>query len=118
MRGALRADFSVRGVWEEQRVAYFDNRILNADAPSRLERNTSWKTTLNSAANEKRNNKYKVACEDIRASFTPLVCTTDGCFTIGKYEGVCVTHSQFFFWGEALYGGSGFKRFVMGTIKT
>ena len=35
---------------------------------------------LNSAANEKRN-KYKVTCEDIRASFTPLICTTDQAFT-------------------------------------
>ena len=26
----LRADFSVRGVWEEQKVAFFDNRIANA----------------------------------------------------------------------------------------
>mmetsp|Transcript_18461 Transcript_18461/g.23887 ORF Transcript_18461/g.23887 Transcript_18461/m.23887 type:complete len:329 (-) Transcript_18461:131-1117(-) len=75
----LRADFSVRGVWDEQKVAYFDNRISNADAPSRLARNISWKTTLNAAAKEKKN-KYKNACEDIRASFTPLVCTTDGCF--------------------------------------
>mmetsp|Transcript_17100 Transcript_17100/g.22593 ORF Transcript_17100/g.22593 Transcript_17100/m.22593 type:complete len:103 (+) Transcript_17100:238-546(+) len=24
-------------------------------------------------------NKYKYACEEIRASFTPLVCNTDGC---------------------------------------
>ena len=78
MKKELRADFSVRGVWEEQRVAYFDNRISNADAPSRLDRNSSWKTTLNSAASEKKN-KYNKACEDIRASFTPLVCTTDGC---------------------------------------
>ena len=73
----LRADFSVRGVWEEQRVAYFDNRILHADAPSRVQNNTSCKTALNSAANEKKR-KYKNACEDIRASFTPLVCTTEG----------------------------------------
>ena len=35
MKEALRADFGVRSVWEEQRIAYFDNRISNADAPSR-----------------------------------------------------------------------------------
>ena len=76
MKKELRADFSVRGVWEDQRVAYFDNRISNADAPSRLDRNSSWKTTLNIAASEKKS-KYSKACEDIRASFTPLACTTD-----------------------------------------
>ena len=75
----MRADFSVRGVWEEQKVVFFYNRIANADAPSHLKRNISWKSTLNAAAKEKKN-KYKNACEDIRASFTPLVCTTDGCF--------------------------------------
>jgi len=33
---------------------------------------------LNSTASENKN-KYDKACEDIRASFTSLVCTTDGC---------------------------------------
>ncbi|CAN0135725.1 unnamed protein product, partial [Heterosigma akashiwo] len=32
----LRADFLAIGVWERQRVAFFDNRILDADAPSRF----------------------------------------------------------------------------------
>jgi len=78
VKNELRADFAVRGVWEEQKVVFFDNRILHADAPSRKKRNTSWKTALNSAAQEKKQ-KYKTACEEIRASFTPMVCTTDGC---------------------------------------
>ena len=41
----LRADFLAIGVWERQRVAFFDNhRILDADAPSRFDRNTSYVT--------------------------------------------------------------------------
>ena len=74
----LRADFCVRGVWEGNRTAFFDNRILDADAKCRLERNISWKTALKSAAEEKKR-KYRNVCEDIRSSFTPLVITIDGC---------------------------------------
>ena len=74
----LRADFSVQGVWEGTKVAFFDNRIVNADATGRVQRNISWKSALKSAAREKRR-KYQHVCEDIRASITPLVCTVDGC---------------------------------------
>ena len=45
----LRADFCVRGVWEGDRLAFFDNFIIDADAPSRIQRNTSYKTSLNAA---------------------------------------------------------------------
>ena len=39
----------VRGVWEGDRLAFFDNCIIEADAPSRIQRNTSYKTSLNAA---------------------------------------------------------------------
>ena len=75
---ALQADFSVRGVWEGSQVAFFDNCIIDADAPGRLSANTAWTTSLNGAAQRKKN-KYRLACEDIRATITPLACTVDGC---------------------------------------
>ena len=31
---ALRADWLARGVWEDDRVAFFDNPIIDANAPS------------------------------------------------------------------------------------
>ena len=76
-RPTLQADWLVRGVWEGDRVAYFDNRIVDADAPSYVRSNLSWNAVSNSAASFKKR-KYKAAAEELRASFTPLVCSTDG----------------------------------------
>mmetsp|Transcript_5588 Transcript_5588/g.7800 ORF Transcript_5588/g.7800 Transcript_5588/m.7800 type:complete len:368 (+) Transcript_5588:754-1857(+) len=75
----LRADFLAIGVWERQRVAFFDNRILDADAPSRFNCNMSYVTAMRTAVQEKKK-KYQERCEDLAGSFTPLVCTVDGVF--------------------------------------
>ena len=75
----LRADFMAHSVWERQRVAFFDNRILDADAPSRFNCNMSYVTAMRAAVQEKKK-KYQERCEDLAGSFTPLVCTVDGVF--------------------------------------
>ena len=64
-----------RGVWENGRVAFFDNRIVDADAPSYT--NISWEAVANRAANAKKT-KYNPAAEELLGTFTPLVCSTDG----------------------------------------
>jgi hypothetical protein len=72
--GGLRADFGVRGFWEHQKVALFDVRIFNADAPSYKAQ------PLKSAFKIHRNQKKALYCqvaEQRRASFTPLVATCD-----------------------------------------
>ena len=74
-RSQLRADWMARGVWESGRVAFFDNRIVEADAPSYT--NISWEAVANRAANAKKT-KYNPAVEELRGTFTPLVCSTDG----------------------------------------
>ena len=73
---ALQADWCVRGVWEGSRVAFFDNRIIDADAPSYLSSNLSWEATAKRAVNEKKK-KYAPVVEELRGSITPLVCSTD-----------------------------------------
>ena len=74
-RSQLRADWMARGVWENGRMAFFDNRIMDADAPSYT--NISWEAAANRAANTKKT-KYNPAAEELRGTFTPLVCSTDG----------------------------------------
>lgn len=78
---ALIADVKIVGLWESGRSAFLDYRIVNADATSYLSQDCA--TILNNHANEK-HRKYNNAAEDIRASFTPMVCTTD-----------CVMHREF-----------------------
>ena len=74
-RSQLRADWMARGVRENSRVAFFDNRIVDADAPSYM--NISWDAVANRAANAKKT-KYNTATEELRGTFTFLVCSTDG----------------------------------------
>jgi hypothetical protein len=75
----IRADISAYGVWERQQQAFFDNSIRDADAACRLQRNTGYRATMDAACREKKQ-KFAETCEDLRGSFTPLICTVDGVF--------------------------------------
>jgi hypothetical protein len=73
----LVADFSVRGVWEQNRDCLFDTRIIHAGSPGRVNHTISYRSALNTAARNKIL-KYKVAAEERRATFCPLVVTVEG----------------------------------------
>ena len=73
----LQADWRVRGVWEGSCVAFFDDCIVDADTSSYIQANLSWEAIVNGAASTKKS-KYHSAAEELRASFTRLVCSTEG----------------------------------------
>lgn len=73
----LRGDLACRGVWERQRDALFDIRVVDTDAPSYLSRSVA---AVLSSAEEEKKRKYIEACEQRRASFTPLVSSVDAVF--------------------------------------
>lgn len=72
---ALQTGFKVNGTWEAKKVAFFNNRIITADASSYA--NQDWTTTSSNHAMQK-HAKYERAVDDIRGSFTPLICSTKG----------------------------------------
>ena len=72
---ALIADLAVRGLWSPQTEALFDICIVDTDA--RSYGGLSPITILSNAEKEKRD-KYKAACDERRAIFTPLCISVDG----------------------------------------
>ena len=62
-------------MWENGRVAFFDNLTVDVDAPSNV--NISWENVANRAANEKKT-KYTTVTKELCDTFIPLVCCTDG----------------------------------------
>ena len=82
-RPCLQADWMVRGVWEGSRVAFFDERIIDADAPSSLQANLTWEAISNRATQAKKR-KYLELAVELRASFTLLISSTD-----------CVLHAEY-----------------------
>ena len=73
--GELRGDWSVRGFWVPQRVAVFDTRIFNANAPSY--KTLSLETIFDNHRNQKKQ-LYAAEVEHRRGSFTPILATCEG----------------------------------------
>jgi hypothetical protein len=73
----LVADLGIRGLWQPQRDALIDIRVVDSDANSYVARRHTVAQILNSAQEEKKR-KYLTACSARRADFTPFVVTCDG----------------------------------------
>ena len=73
--GALIADLVIRGIWQPQCEAIFDIRVVDTDALSYHSR--SPQDVLQPAEVDKKH-KYSQACQDRRASFTPVCISVDG----------------------------------------
>ena len=53
----------VRGIWEGDKVALFDERIIDADAPCYQQANLTWKAISNRAAQAKKEKHQGLAEE-------------------------------------------------------
>ena len=73
--GTLVADLCIRGVWVPQAEVLFDIRVVDTDA--RSYRNRTPLAVLCSAEHHKKL-KYSQACQNRRATFTPLVLSVNG----------------------------------------
>ena len=71
----LITDLCVRGVWEPQTEALFDIRVVDTDARLYLAR-SPWDVLFSAEGKKKR--KYLQACQNQRATFTPLCVSVDG----------------------------------------
>jgi hypothetical protein len=76
---SLKGDLACRGVWDPQVEAFFDIRIVDADAPSYS--SMTLQSVLRKSEKEKKT-KYMPACEERHATFTPLLTTTGGFFGV------------------------------------
>ena len=70
-------------VWEGNRVAFCDDRIVDVDAPSYRTANLSWEAIARRVTSDKKR-KYALVAEKLRGSITPLVCSTD-CIVYVEY---------------------------------
>ena len=64
-------------------MAFFDERIIDADTPSYLQAILTWEAISNHAAQPKKH-KHQELAEELRASFTPRICLF-----------VCVLHAEY-----------------------
>jgi hypothetical protein len=71
----LRADLTIRGLWEPQEEAFLDVRIVDSDDASYVSQPAMHALT---SAEDEKIRKYNDACESKGGSFTPFVMSADG----------------------------------------
>uniref|UniRef100_A0A0A9Y0E4 Uncharacterized protein n=1 Tax=Lygus hesperus TaxID=30085 RepID=A0A0A9Y0E4_LYGHE len=65
----------ISGLWERERVAYLDNRIISADATLYASQDLTAISRNGARAKRRKNDQ---PAEVLRGSFTPLICSSDG----------------------------------------
>lgn len=68
------ADLKINGIREAKRTTFFDNRFVNAEASSYT---TKDQQTISRDHALQNHNKYDPPAEDVRESFTLLICSVE-----------------------------------------